>query len=195
MEEINYVQDLSIDPHNLDEELLNQPVLYMRYSELAAQAQKDRDRAKEKLDVVRAEQDKAIREKPELYGLAKVTEAAVSSAILKTGPYQEANNNVIETSYQLNLYNAARSAFDHRKKALDLLVQLLMANYFVSRMEPKAIAQGKRMVDISRDQTSDRQREGLNKKKEGYIPPDTEIIPEVGRRRRKEQNFELKKGE
>lgn len=61
MAELNYEQDLAINKNRLDEELLDQAQKMFRYSQAHAQAQLNRDRAKQALDVVKANLDSSIR--------------------------------------------------------------------------------------------------------------------------------------
>lgn len=164
MSDINYSEDLAIDPHKLDEEWLYQSQLYMKYSQLASNAQKERDKAKENLDVVRAGKDRDIREKPDEYSLIKVTEAVVSATILQTKEYQEANNKLIEANYKLNLYQSGVRALEHKKKALENLVQLWIANYYSGPTEPREISKGKKYIMI-RDNEDLEKRKELNRKR------------------------------
>ena len=57
----NYEEDLIIDPEQLDVEWMNQPRLYMMYAARLADVDSDKARAKEKLDVIKAEVDAEIR--------------------------------------------------------------------------------------------------------------------------------------
>ena len=151
MTDLNYEQDLAIDPHQLDEEWLNQPVLMERYGRLAADAAKERDQVKERMDVVRAEQDNAIREDPAKFGCAKdkagapkTTEAWIAATILTTDEYKKVSGELIEANYNLNLLNSAVRAMEHRKKALEKLVELFGLQYFAGPKEPRLLAPGKR---------------------------------------------------
>lgn len=156
MTEINYEKDLAIDPGELDEEWLNQPVLMERYGRLSADAQRERDQLKEKMDVVRAETDNAIRENPTKYkcptdkaGAPKPTEAWIAAAILTTEEYRKASDTLIEANYKLNLLNSAVRAMEHRKKALEKLVELFGLQYFAGPKEPRQLMPGKRMPSVA----------------------------------------------
>ena len=131
-------KDLNININALHEEWLRQPTAYMKYAELAAQAQRTRDMAKEKIDVVRAECDNKIRVSPKDYtgcpktkdGEFKPTEGWITSTIQGLPEYQKANEGYHEANYNLNLLQGAVRAFDHRKKALEMEVQLWSAGYY-----------------------------------------------------------------
>lgn len=162
----NYEQDLAIDPYCLDEDWLKQSGLFMKYSVMAADAQKRRDQAKEKLDVVKAELDRSIRENPGInnkYKLEKITEAVVTSTILVQPEYKVASDELIEANYELNILQSAVRAFDHKRAALENEVKLWLGSYFSGPKEPRDIPGGKRIVDMARDKVSSRMRGELNK--------------------------------
>lgn len=162
---MDYEQDLAIDPHNLAEEWLRHPMLYMKYSEELAEAGKRRDKAKETLDIGKAQLDSSIRKDPDAYNVPKVTETAVSNAILISEGYQRLSEEYNETVWEVNILSAAVRAFEQRKKALESLVQLYIAQYFAGPKEPQNLPEGKRMVDIARGERSDKQRESLQRKR------------------------------
>jgi len=165
MTERNYEQDLAIDPHELDECWLKHPALYMQYSRELADAQRTSTKAKEKLDVVRAEVDKDIRTNPDKFNLQKVTEGIVSATIALDERYREAQSDLNEKIYEVNILQGAVRAFDHRKKALENMVQLLMMEYFAGPKEPRNLPPGKRMADKAAAKATDSQREGLNRRR------------------------------
>lgn len=163
MDNRDYEQDLGIDPMQLDEEWLRQPGLYMRYSEMAAEAQKVRDQAKEKVDVIKAELDRAIRKDPAKFGVDKITESVVASTILIQPEYKAAGDVLIDANYEYSVLQSAVRAFDHRKSALENEVKLWLGSYYSGPKEPRDIPGGKRIVDIARDKVSSRAREVMNK--------------------------------
>ena len=170
MTEENYMEELAIDLTSLHEEWRLQPQLYMKYSELSAGAQRNRDKAKEKLDIVKAELDDRIRSDPKSFGAPldkndqpKLTEAWISATILLQPEYSEVSSEIIAYNYELNIYNSAVRAFDHRKKALEKEVDLWIANYYSLSKEPATIAEGKRLIDSVRDESSQTQRQALQR--------------------------------
>ena len=165
MTEFNYENDLAIDPHALDEEWLRHPGFYMKYAEELANAQKARDKAKERLDVIRAEIDTDIRTNPDKYSIAKITEAVVTNTILLQDDYQQMIEDLSDKNYEVNILQAAVRAFDHRKKALENLVQLHIASYFAGPKEPRNLPPGKRMADRAQEKASQKQRETINRKR------------------------------
>ena len=78
-----YERDLKLDRDNLDREWEKQATLFMKWAERHAEALYERDRKKEKLDLVRAELDASLRANPELFGFdKKPTESAISAWII-----------------------------------------------------------------------------------------------------------------
>ncbi len=129
--------DFQLDPHSLDKEWLRQPELASEYAKLQADANRDLDLAKNELKLCEAELAESMRLSPEEYGIKKVSEAAISSAIPKQASYQKANKTVIDAKHALAVIQAAMTAIEHRKKALENLVTLHMSDYYSTPREPK----------------------------------------------------------
>lgn len=126
---------IEIDELRLDKEWINQPRKYLDFCQQLAHVSRDLDEAKARLDVVKAEMDARIRKKPDRFGLDRATEASIAATILVTDEYQQALQEVIDAKYAKDMVGAAVGALDHRKKALEKLVELYLAGYFA---EPKA---------------------------------------------------------
>ena len=147
---MNYEEDIQIDETALDVEWLDQPSLMMKYSRHAAEMRKRVDLAKEKLEYVKAKIDKDIRTNPDKFGIDKVTEGAIFSAIQSTETFKEASTKVIETKFELDIAQAAVIAISQRKDALENLVRLYGQQYFAGPKIPRDIN--------SERQKSDRQK-------------------------------------
>jgi hypothetical protein len=169
--EINEIEmDLKIDLNALHEEWLKQPSLYMKYSDLAAQAARTRDQLKERIDVVRAEIDNEIRENLGGYncptdkgGAFKPTEAWINATIQRQNLFQNASEAYHAANYVANLLKGAITAFDHRKKALEMEVMLWQAGYWSTPYEGSTNKVEKQAAGVA----SDKQREGLTRRKRG----------------------------
>ena len=61
MDELNYEKDTSIDEAALDVEWLRQPRLMVSYGKHAAKCKLEVDRAKEDVDIIKAQLDRDIR--------------------------------------------------------------------------------------------------------------------------------------
>lgn len=140
---MNYEKDITIDEAALDVEWLEQPRLMMQYARHAAQMKMDMDYAKEQLDLVQAELDKAIRTDPEKYGLEKITESAVRNTILTQKMYKDSNSAYLDAKFEYDVAMGAVRAFDQRKSALENLVRLHGQQYFAGPSVPRDLSQEK----------------------------------------------------
>jgi hypothetical protein len=134
---MNYEKDIEIDETALDIEWLSQPVLFMKYSQHSAEMRRKLDETKQTLEVVKAEVDRSVREKPEKYDIAKVTEGSVNSAILVSYKYKIAYKEYLDAKYESDMAQAAVVAFDQRKTALENMVRLHGQQYFAGPKVPR----------------------------------------------------------
>jgi len=158
-----YENDIAIDPDLLEEEWLHQPALYLKYSELKRKAIEDQRDYKEKLELWRAQTSLNIRSDPSEYGLMKATNDSVNETILCL--MSEKDNNGFKTqaeyneaTYRLDVFSNVLRALDHKKKALEMLVQLHVSNWFSGPKEPKEIPPGKRFADKKAEKTDKKLR-------------------------------------
>lgn len=134
---MNYESDLRIDETALDLEWLEQPSLFMKYARHLANARKILDEEKQSLDVKRAELDRNIRENPDKFGIEKITEGAISSAILTSLEYKTAYQKFLDVKYEVDMASNAIQAFNQRKDALENLVKLYGQQYFAGPKMPR----------------------------------------------------------
>lgn len=139
MSDKSYKEEIAIDVDALDKEWSNQPTRFCEWAEKEVDAQFERDRAKEKLDLVKAEVDSAIRKNPKTYGInaEKITEMAISNAIIQDKRYKEALSGYLEKVKKARILGVAREAFDHRKRALEKLTDLFLSQYWSDPKEGK----------------------------------------------------------
>ena len=130
-----------LDPHRLDEEWCRQPKMYHEQAVALADARKEHEQSKTERDLVAAEVDKDVRLHPSKYGLEKLTEEPIKKAVLMSKEYRKADTNVIEARHSMDIIQADLDTLDHRKKALENLVQLFLADYFSSPRTPKNVPQ------------------------------------------------------
>ena len=150
--------DLGVDPHRLDEGWTQQPSIYFRYAAKLAGARQELDRAKTELDLVDAELDIKIRKNPELFDLPKVTESVIKSTIVVAGVHIRANDFVMDAKHAVDILAAAVTALDHKKKALENMVSLQLANYYSSPKAPEGAKD--RMDEVSKRSIRRRGRKG-----------------------------------
>jgi hypothetical protein len=137
---MNYEKDISIDENALDIEWLEQPSLVFKYSQWSAKCKLEVDRASEKLNIIKAELDQKVREDPEKYGVSKVTENAISNAIISHSKYQDAKADYLDKKYEAEMAQAAVWALNDKKAALENLVRLNGQNYFAGPSVPRDLS-------------------------------------------------------
>lgn len=138
MEKRSYTEDLNIDKDSLEIEWEKQPRLFIYWAEREVDAQEERDKAQRNMSVIKAEMDAKVRKDPEKYGIDNgIKEAAVSSAIVNSKEYKEAELKFIEATKNARLLSASVVAFDHKKRALTKLTDLWISGYYGSGGVPK----------------------------------------------------------
>ena len=144
MNELNYDQDINIDPSALDVEWLEQASLMLKYVKNSSRMRANMDNAKEAVGIVKARLDKDIRNNPGRYdiecdknGVYKVTENLVANTILLQPEYQESTSAFIEAQYEFDMSSGAVRAFEMRKNALENLVRLHGSSYFAGPQIPR----------------------------------------------------------
>lgn len=120
----------NLDKYNLDEECLKQPQYYMKYAEKLASANKKVEQAKAAYNVAEAELQKKIRANPDKYCEGDSREGAIKAEITIRLAKHPAAKALIAAKHRQDVLQAAVSALDHRKRALQDLVQLFIAQYF-----------------------------------------------------------------
>lgn len=109
--------DLEIDRNNLEEEWEKQAGLYLYYSEELINITVERDKMKAALD-------KDIRDNPTKYGIGTIREEVVKNAIVIHGGEEFEMINI-----KTSILVAKVKALEHKKKALENLVQLYISGY------------------------------------------------------------------
>lgn len=124
-----YTEKLFIDRDRLDREFLQQPAIYMEYAQQAAEADDERDAAKRRVEVVRAEVDQEIRERAAVAG-EKITEAVVAARVLLDPRTEKAEAQLRKATLDAKVLGAAVRAFEQRKKSLEKLADLWCQGYY-----------------------------------------------------------------
>lgn len=138
---MNYEKDMYIDENALDIEFLEQPSLMARYSKMLADARLEKDLAKERLELVKAEISLDIRDNPDKYALEKVTDKAVEACVLAEDSYKDAQKEYNDANYEVNLFQGVVNAIEHRKSALENLVRLYGQQYFAGPQVPHDLSE------------------------------------------------------
>ncbi len=155
MTNLNYEEDVRIDPDALDIEWLRQAELMLLYTRHSANTKKELDDAKERLEVGKARIEMDIRKNPSAYGLEKITEGAIQSTIILQKELLDLSQKFAEARYENDVAIAAVRAIDQKKSALENLVRLLGASYFAGPQVPR---------DLSKEALEERERKQQNSK-------------------------------
>lgn len=160
------LDNLQIDPNALDLEWLQQPTLYFRYAQEAAEARKDMDSKKLALDVTLANVQSEIRKEPEKYGIAKVTEGALDAAVKQDTRVDRAQQEFLEAKNNVALLEAAVASFEQKKRALENLVQLHLGSYFAGPKIPHELEKDsvQKWKKVRAEQAEARIAQATNKK-------------------------------
>jgi hypothetical protein len=136
---MDYESDMYIDHDALDIECLDQSQMMMKYTKKLATLKLERDQLKEEVDLVRAEQDKAIRENPESFGLVKITETAINNTILTTKEYKSVMKEYLQAKFEVDTCQGAVSAVEQRKSMIEALIKLHGQQYFAGPSIPRQL--------------------------------------------------------
>lgn len=137
--------DFGIDEHNLHKECVRHPKMVRIVAEELAAAKRDLAIAQRDLTVIQTEVDRAVREKPEKYGLnEKPAETAIKAVVARSKRVDDAERGIIEIEYRVNMIVGANRTLDHRKRNLTDLVNLHGQNYY---SEIRGSSEGREEVD------------------------------------------------
>ncbi len=128
-----------IDLAYLERDWLEQAKTVFAEGMKLAEARQALNEAKSALEIVEAEQDMDVRLHPSKHGLdvleKKPTETMVKNAVRLTKAYQTADEEVIRRQHDVDCCNASVTALEHKKRAMESLVQLQAMMYHA---DPKA---------------------------------------------------------
>ena len=153
---MDYEGDVRINENSLDVEWLEQPELMRRYTHHSAVCHLDMDKEKVALDLVKAELDKRVRSNPGGFGLEKITEGAIVSAIVQAPVYQKAHQKFLEARFEHEVSQGVVRSIDQKCKALENLVKLHGQSYFAGPVVPRDLSKERTAARESRDRTSNR---------------------------------------
>jgi len=172
-------ENLPIDPSQLDEEWLQQPLLFDEAQQEAADCLKARDQAKDELEQFEAERSNFYRSDAEKQS-KKITEKALLEMLLLDPDVKIKRSELNEANYQLNLANNTVRTFDMRKSALAKLTDLWISNYFSTPNPNHLVEEGKRYIKATDiDAKSAEATEKLNERKKARTTKDGKTKEEV----------------
>ena len=135
---------LEVDEHDLEFELWRQPKLVKRWHVRAANARKDVNEAKSRLELVEAELRLAITRRPAKFGLKSATIPIVEAAVIAHPKYQKADARHIAAKYALDVVLGMVEALKDKKLALEKDSDFYLAGFFAVPKSRGAADFGKR---------------------------------------------------
>ena len=129
VDDFDIENDLKINKYKLDEECLTHASTYNRYAEMATKTKTELTKAKDRLSLITAQRNIAIREEIAKSG-SKVTEKMIESYLEADKEVLKAKKEVREIEEVNATFNAMLDSFEHRKSELDNLVKLYCAGYY-----------------------------------------------------------------
>jgi hypothetical protein len=120
---------LAIDKFNLDDDIIQQPELYRIVSQRYELEVSKRDAAKQTLTEVEANIDAEIRNDAAKHN-ERITENDIKSQVAIHREVLAAKQDLHVLSQSVGQLKGLEKAYDHRMKALDLLVRLHGSQYF-----------------------------------------------------------------
>ena len=121
---MGYKEDIAIDQNNLEDELVNQPFLYMQYAERYAKAVQKRDYVEDYVRVLKSQLFLEAKDNWKSIWGHKPTETEIKSWIETSDKLNKERENLIQAEYNVNMYFNLLQAFQQRKSILSSLVQL-----------------------------------------------------------------------
>jgi hypothetical protein len=129
---------MHIEPDALDVEWLEQAGRFMVVSKEASRLKKELSLMREEADVLEANMTNRIRRHPAKYGMEdRVTEGGIKAAVTANEEVRTLAGKIIDKQYELDLVQSAVRAMEHRKQALEELVQLHGQQYFAGPKDPR----------------------------------------------------------
>lgn len=130
--ELNYKEDLEINEFQLEKEWLNQPLLYMKYAELCAEAEREMNYTHERIKICRSELlRKCKTENP------KATAGDLEAFYRTDKRHQELKEELIEDQYNYRILETSVKAMYTRKSALENLTRLTLSAYYSEPTAPE----------------------------------------------------------
>ena len=130
---MDFNKELEIDLHHLDEAWMDLPQLTEEWNSKAVEADIAAMNGKNELDDTKAFHDQKIRETPENYGLSKITEGTIASAIANHPDVVRVSSNYYETLSYSKRIKSKCASIATKEKALQGLTKLYEAGYFASK--------------------------------------------------------------
>lgn len=149
-EEFNYREDLEINEHALEKELLRQPLLFSKYSDLLAEAEKRVKKCEEQEKVLRSQLILQAAN-GEIKELGKATAQTIEAWFRDHPDHKEAKRNLIQAEYERDILQGVVSSFRIRTNMLENMVKLYLSNYYTTNVSAPSEYVEKANENLSKD--------------------------------------------
>lgn len=172
--DFDFDNEVAIDLDNLHEEWRTHPQVRYKYAKEVAYLDKVVKQQRKLIEVKKAKLKEAtshlilqIKVDNPKATVQQVEATIVGHKEIKLPEEELSNtqNELIVLEYNFNMARNALQAFDDRKTALENEVKLWRANYFASPTEERTIDPGKGIVAKGRDETTQKVRKSMNRKR------------------------------
>lgn len=154
MNNFDYLTDrLPIDKHGLDEEFLQQPVLFQIVTDQLAEYIHQRDSQKLKLEEIYADLSNNIRYQAQTSNI-KFTEDQIKQTIIANRKYKDASIAYLEIKKITDKWIGLKEAYSQRGFALRDLAELWRYGYFSSNSSPTNAPAGTARYDELRRESA-----------------------------------------
>lgn len=131
----NFRDEVALNKDFLDDNAIEQPALYAKWSEAHAQAVLERDKAKDRFAITKAEVDEEIRKNPSKFGWESdksPTVGFIEAQIILHKKYKAVQEELATAEHNVNIMSAAKNSFEQRGRMLAVLAELFKSNYFAT---------------------------------------------------------------
>ncbi len=165
---MDFEKDVMIRKHNLDEEWLNQPVLFQKYATLCAEAELERNKVDEQVKIKRSELTLLANEDPTVMGVkVKPTGGNIEAFYRQHKDYVELKEQLHQANYEFEMLKGCSIALTQRKVALENLVRLHLSAYYADPEVTGSEAQefNKKVEEVSTKTTQEKVRNRIKRRK------------------------------
>jgi len=139
MDRTEWEQDKALDPLQLDIEAARQSDVFYKWAKRSAEAKTEVAIAKFEMDIVQARLQLACRSNPKLFGLERVTEAAITAAVTCHEERIASEKAYIAAKRIQYLMAEAVDTLQQKKAMIEALIKLHGQQYFAGPSVPRDI--------------------------------------------------------
>ncbi len=124
-----YYEDIRIDPSNLHLDLMDGPMLVLKWGEILANVKKAKENFSVDFDEYKADLKLSIIKNPKDFGIDKASVAAIDSIVGNDEKVIESLKTLNQFLRDIEVLGIVQKSFSYRKTALNDLVKLWLSSY------------------------------------------------------------------